>query len=29
LDSSNHLIENESIYKSSNGQSATSTSEGI
>jgi hypothetical protein len=28
LDSSNHLIENESIYKSSNGQSATSTSEG-
>jgi hypothetical protein len=28
LDSSNHLIENESVYKSSNGQSVKSTSEG-
>jgi hypothetical protein len=28
LNSSNHLIESENIYKSSNGQSATSTSEG-
>ncbi len=28
LDSSNHLIESESVYKSSNGQSVTSTSEG-
>jgi len=28
LGASNHLIENESVYKSSNGQSVTSTSEG-
>ena len=28
LDSSDHLIESESVYKSSNGQSVTSTSEG-
>ena len=28
LDSSNHLIESENVYKSSNGQSVTSTSEG-
>ncbi len=28
LDSSNHLIKSESVYKSSNGQSVTSTSEG-
>jgi hypothetical protein len=28
LDASNHLIENESVYKSSNGQGITSTSQG-